>query len=158
MMTPSIWTHSQYFKMKIVSTTLLVFRQDLKQNPVHFCIPRGLYLCGAWVNTSKLFLCLTRTNAVTLTGSPTRSTTRRTTAVLLSLTTNSVWPRNRSVADSHTVPGMDRARINPASRRTGSIPGKGGCKKRAKRHRHSSETLHHGRAVWTQHTCSVLHK
>lgn len=37
------------------------------------------------------------------------------------------------MADSDAVPGMDRARINPASRRTGSIPGKGGCKKRGKK-------------------------
>lgn len=65
---------------------------------------------------------LTRTKAVTLTGSPTLSTTRRTTAVLLSLTTKSVWPRKRSVADSDLVPGMDRASINPASRKTESIP------------------------------------
>lgn len=75
-----------------------------------------------WVIDDERFLCLTRTKAVTLTGSPTLSTTRRTTAVLLSSTTNSVCPRNRSVADSDAVPGMDRARINPASRRTGSIP------------------------------------
>lgn len=68
---------------------------------------------------------LTRTKAVTLTGSPTLSTTSRTTVVLLSLTTKLVCPRNRRVADSDVVPQMDRARINPASR-TGSIPTKEG--------------------------------
>ncbi|TNN50261.1 hypothetical protein EYF80_039546 [Liparis tanakae] len=67
---------------------------------------------------------VSRTKAVTLTGSPTRSTTSRITAVLLSLTTKSVWPRKRSVADSEAAPGMASARINPASRRTGSIPTK----------------------------------
>lgn len=64
----------------------------------------------------------TRTSAVTLIGSPTLSMTRRTTSVLLSLTTKSVFPWNCSLADSDAVTGTDRARINPASRKAGSIP------------------------------------
>lgn len=65
---------------------------------------------------------LTRTRAVTLMGSPTLSTTRRTIALLLSFTMNSVWPWNLSSADSDLALGMRSTRNKPARARTPGIP------------------------------------